>query len=337
MRWSELTPRGGGGVSVLALTGGGALDAVRRLAPDARLERGRLVLARLVIEGELIDEALVCVHSGEHVELHCHGSPPLVRRLGREFGGGDRRVVSIGPCTDAAFAAPLSGNQREAWRRLPSADSESAARMLLDQAEGALERELARIDGLPEAGRVDALRRLDERSRAARWLTSPPRLLLAGPINAGKSTLFNALLGRRRAITSELAGTTRDLLRETAQLGDWAVRLVDSAGDRALGADLDVERAGQDLGRRERGTADLTLWLQPPGAPEPPPEEPGERRVVLASRGDHPAAEAGALQPLERPTEARERIVELLRRELDLPPRAWTPGAGVRIEPLCGA
>lgn len=332
MQWSELTPRGSGGVSVLALRGPGALDAVRRLAPDARFAAGRMVLARLSLDGELLDEALVCVHDAEHVELHCHGSPPLVRRLGRWCGGGDVRVEALGPGASQGGDPALSDNQREAWRRLPSAESEAAARMLLDQAEGALERELARLDALPLAERAAGLRALDDRSLLARRLTTPPRLLIAGPVNAGKSTLFNALLGRRRAITSELAGTTRDLLRESALLGEWSVRLVDSAGDRVLEGTHEVERAGQDLGRRERGTADLTLWLLPPGAPEPPPLAAGERRVVIPSRGDLEGAAPDALRPLEQPDAARERIASVLRAELGLPSRAWTPGAGVRLE-----
>ncbi|MCA8978595.1 MAG: hypothetical protein KDC14_01120, partial [Planctomycetes bacterium] len=126
--------------------------------------------------------------------------------------------------------------------------------------------------------------------------------------------------------------TTRDLLRETARLGEWAVRLVDSAGERELESAGGLERLGQDLGRRERAAADLTIWLQPPGAPEPPAVLPGERRVVLPSRGDLPGSSSDALRPLDQPREARERIEAVLHAELRLPKRAWRPGAGVRLE-----
>jgi len=331
MRWCELTPCGGGGVSVMSIHGTGALDALCELAPQARFERGRLVLARLELDGELLDEALVCVHGADHVELQLHGSPPLVRRLGRRFGGGDARGLALGAPGRESDSTGASQANRDAWRNLPGAASEAAARVLLDQAEGALERELTRLEGMSPERRARGLRELDERTRIARWLLAPPRLLIAGPVNAGKSTLFNALLGRRRAITSDFAGTTRDLLRETAQLGEWAVQLVDSAGARSLESGHEVERAGQDLGRRERGTADLTIWLQPPSGPEPPALAAGEHRVIVASRGDLPGAAPDALRVLEDPSAARGRIASLLRAELDLPEQPWTPGAGVRL------
>lgn len=329
--WTELTPRGSGGVSVVSIQGAGALDAVRQLAADARLAPGRPSLANLRIAGELLDEALVCVRDDQYVELHCHGSPPLVRRIGHCFGGGEARVAAH---EVAADANAMTDNQRLAWRRLASAPSDAAARTLLDQAEGALEREIARLADLSESQRAAALGQLEERSRIAHWLMQPPRLLIAGPVNAGKSTLFNALLGRERAITSELAGTTRDLLRETAQLGEWAVQLVDSAGDRELEPGHAVERAGQDLGRRERRAADLTIWLRPPGSPAPPELQAGERRVVIASRGDLGTSDLGSLRPLEDPAGARKQIAETLRSELNLPEHPWVPGASVRLAPL---
>lgn len=331
MRWCELTPRGSGGVSVLSLHGTGALETVRRLAPGTRFECGRPVLAQLEVDGELLDEALVCVHAIDHVELQCHGSPPLVRRLGSLFGGGDRRSAASGAPGRESVASSTSDVASLAWRLLQAAASEAAARMLLDQAEGALERELAHLNALSPAERAASLRELDERSRVARFLITPPRVMIAGPVNAGKSTLFNALLGRRRAITSSVAGTTRDLLRETALLGAWSIELVDSAGDRALAEDHAVERAGQELGRRARAAADLTIWLQPPGTSDPPPASEGERRVVVASRGDLPGAAADALRPLEQPHAARDRIASLVRSTLRLPEHPWSPGRGVRL------
>ena len=344
MRWTELTSRASGGVSVLLLSGAGALDAIRRLAPGARLVAGTPTLARLVVGGELLDEALICVHAEDRVELHCHGSPPLVRRLGRELGGGELRGRASGApgaecemrVDDDPHPSRAARDQvQRAWAWLPRAHGESAARMLLDQAEGALERELESLFEQPSDVRERGLRLLDQRSRTSRFLLAPPRLLLAGPVNAGKSTLFNVLLGTRRAITSDQAGTTRDLLREPTQLAGWPVWLIDSAGDRELAAASSAgqspEVVGQALGRRERATADLTLWLQPPGAPAPPAPADGEVRVVVPSRGDLPEAAPDALRPLEDPEEARQRVAALLREACDLPTRAWVPGAGVRL------
>lgn len=334
-RWAELTPRGAGGVAVVAVQGAGALDAVRALAPGANVALGRPVLARLEHDGEWIDEALVVAHAADRVELQVHGAPPLVRRLARALGGGERRARIVGaPGVEGLAAASGddpggdAGQRATAWALLADATCEAAARTWLDQAEGALARELRRIDALEGPARAEASRALDERSRCARFLVTPPRLVLAGPVNAGKSTLFNALLGRGRAITSDEEGTTRDLLREPAVLGEWPVLLVDSAGERAGAGD--VERLGQRRGRGERARADLVLWLAPPGA-TPPARGAEERRVVVPSRGDLAGAPPDALRPLEDPVGARERVAALVRAAFDLPDRAWTPGAAVRL------
>lgn len=339
-RWAELTPRGAGGVSIVAVQGAGALDAVRDLAPGATITPGRPVLARLEHDGDWIDEALVVAHATDRVELQVHGAPPLVRRLARALGGGERRARAVGaPGREALEVGETSrreddaGQRAIAWALLEEAACETAARTWLDQAEGALERELDRIAALDGAARAEAERALDQRSRRARLLITPPRLVLAGPVNAGKSTLFNALLGSGRAITSDEEGTTRDLLREPAVLGEWPVLLVDSAGERA-GADK-VERVGQRRGRSERARADLVLWLAPPSATAPPAAD-GERRVVVPSRGDLPGAAPDALRPLEDPAGARARIAAILREAFDLPESAWTPGAGVRLEESSG-
>ncbi|MGD9689445.1 MAG: tRNA modification GTPase [Phycisphaerales bacterium] len=112
-------------------------------------------------------------------------------------------------------------------------------------------------------------------SESERWL---PTVVLAGRPNAGKSTLFNALLGRRRAITSARAGTTRDVLREVLALTAGAsieVELVDLAGldepgasaaDDAQGA---IDREAQVLARAALREADVVIWCDPKGAFDP--------------------------------------------------------------------
>src|SRR5690606_36682576 len=106
-----------------------------------------------------------------------------------------------------------------------------------------------------------------------------PEVALVGPPNAGKSTLFNALLGRARALVSEHAGTTRDALAEPLDLspgapGAGTVTLVDLAGlaDRAVDG---TDAAAQALARERIARADLLIWCDPTGRFEAAAFTPG--------------------------------------------------------------
>ncbi|MEM7307732.1 MAG: GTPase [Planctomycetota bacterium] len=321
----ELTPRGRGGVSVLRLRGPGASAALERLAGGApapgapRRVRGRTAA------GDALDVGLALARAPHEAELHVHGSPPLVAELVAE-------LVRLGGRPPAERAPSVEAEARDL---LAAAASEAAARMLLDQAEGALRRALERLaQDAPAAWRA-GLDELAARGAVARRLVEPPCVVLAGPVNAGKSTLFNALVGRQRVVTSPEEGTTRDAIRERVLLGAYAVELVDVAGERDL-AGLSglaaVERAGQELGRRARAQADLVLWLRPPDSPAPAPSQtpPGgvaERVVVLPARGDLPGAAPGALLPGEDPLGARREVERVFHAALALPEAPWEPGA----------
>ena len=115
-----------------------------------------------------------------------------------------------------------------------------------------------------EDGVDDLLARCQSRMQSA----GKPRIVLAGLPNAGKSTLFNALLGREAALVSNSAGTTRDYLSATADWHALAVELVDTAGWEAQPDDSSqaISQAAQRLGQKQRQEADLVLWCSPTDA-----------------------------------------------------------------------
>jgi hypothetical protein len=121
-----------------------------------------------------------------------------------------------------------------------------------------------------------------------------PVLLIAGPANAGKSTLINAWSGQQRVLVSPEPGTTRDSPAVTALTRGWRLRLHDTAGLRPT--DDALERAGQALGRSLRTRADLVLWLAPGGADLHP--EPGD--LVVAAKADLGGADGGGLRWSDR-------------------------------------
>ncbi|MCY3002182.1 MAG: 50S ribosome-binding GTPase [Planctomycetota bacterium] len=314
----ELSPRGAGGVSVLEIAGDGASAALQNFL-GRRLAVGELRLVRVELEGELVDEALAWCESDARVELHLHGSVPLVRRVlqALDAAGVAAHDTELPKCASAE-------------ELLANAACEDAARILLDQVEGAFERELASWDTLSLAEIETRARALARRSAVARLALEPARVVLAGPVNAGKSTLFNLLHGRERVVTSAQAGTTRDAVLERVRLGAWPVELVDTAGERE--GDDGLERRGIELARELRTTAELVLWLSPADAPVPPP--PGLPRVVtLHSRSDlgsHDAQES--ISVVRDPQAALAAVERAFRRAFDLPLRAWEPGAAVAFD-----
>ncbi|HPF15528.1 MAG TPA: 50S ribosome-binding GTPase, partial [Planctomycetota bacterium] len=227
-----LTPPGPAGVAVLEVAGP---DVWRALARIGLAERpvGALALAALQLPNGPGDEALLWVRAEERVELHVHGSGPLLDELSLALAG--TRIDPVG-LEDRAFQA------------LAAAPSRTGARLILAQAEGALRQRLESLASADSRSARAGLETLLAHSRACTPWFSPQRLVLQGPVNAGKSTLFNALVGYERVITSDEAGTTRDAIIERIQLGTVPIDLIDTAGLRAVTAES-LEGRGQALGQ----------------------------------------------------------------------------------------
>jgi hypothetical protein len=282
-------------------------------------------------EEDLLDEGLLLRRGPDRVELCLHGNPLLVQeviqRLEPESGPDPlKRDLSV---------------EAAAWQRLPHTESECGARLVLDQAQGALRREALAW----ARGEVPGPLSWVELYRSSAALIRPPLVVLTGASNAGKSTLFNLLLGEERAMVSDELGTTRDTLAAPLALGDWIVRLVDTAGERDLGSAERgaVEVEGQLLGRELSAQAELTLELvdyqslTSESWPDPAPE-PGKR--VLVSRADalsgDPAASRGkaAISALRDPEHARTLVGDLILEGLGCTGREarWQAGRAVPLE-----
>ena len=334
-----LTPPGPGGVAVLSVRGSDARARVAALVVGELPAPGGLRVVRLARGDEDLDEAIVCVRSEVEIELHLHGSPPLVEELAGILAG------------DAPAPRRPRSLEDRALERTPRAPSEEGARVLLDQSGGALRRSLRALTELTGEARIRALEQLVARGRSARFLLERPLVVLAGAVNAGKSTLFNALVGERRVVVSAEAGTTRDVIRAPAALGAWPIELVDTAGERApddvhrtgcqrkdVGPSADrtvdaVERAGQALAREVRAAADLVLWLVPVGADAWAPQDAALLRTfadrLTGTSADRPR---DALSALSDPAGARAVVERAFRARFGLPEHGHEPGAGVPFE-----
>jgi tRNA modification GTPase len=242
------------------------------------------------------DDALVVVmnapnsYTGEDVvELMVHGGALNVRQILGWLTDAGARPASAGEFTRRAFAnGRLSLDEAEAVAALIGARTEvelDRARRLLHGELGEAVRLLrerifavrieveGNLDFPEDVDGGDVLRWLREvesvRGTMQMWLSGfersarsreDMRVVIAGPPNAGKSSLFNALVGRRRALVSASAGTTRDFLEAEIWIGKRRVILVDTAGLREAGED--VEQSGIELGRGEIARAHLICWVE---------------------------------------------------------------------------
>jgi len=277
----RLTPPGRGGVAVVAVAGPRAIELVARLSPGAApAPPGPPRLRRLRDEAGVLDEALVTVVPASEspcgtdwVELHTHGGEAVVAAVLRRLEGLGARA---GRPADLARLAVTTGRrgrlEAEAERCLPRAASSYGARLLLHQLHGAFARELADLAGAVRRGGAAAalpgLERLLRRARAGRAVHRATRFFLVGPPSAGKSTLFNRLLGEERAAVSPEPGTTRDWVEEDLVLSGFPIRLVDTAG---LGVEADpLQAEAAAVGLRAAARAGLRLLLLDGTRPPPP-------------------------------------------------------------------
>ncbi|MET0328041.1 MAG: tRNA uridine-5-carboxymethylaminomethyl(34) synthesis GTPase MnmE, partial [Luteimonas sp.] len=245
-------------------------------------------------EGGVLDDGLVLAFPGpasytgeDVVELQAHGSPVVLQQLLARCRVLGARLARPGEFSERAFLnGRLDLAQAEAVADLIAAGDERAARAARRALDGvfsarcdALAAELLHLRVYVEAmidfsdepidtlGGDEIARRLDAlaaslsqllvEAEQGRRLRDGLHAVIVGPPNAGKSSLLNALAGVDRAIVTDIAGTTRDLLHETLRIGGVELTLVDTAGLRSEGDA--IEREGMRRARAELGRADLAL------------------------------------------------------------------------------
>lgn len=266
--------------------------------------------------GEKLDEAIVTFfqaprsYTGEDViEIAAHGSPVLLDHLLRLLLASGVRLAAPGEFTERAFlSGRLDLTQAEAVRDLIEAQTLLQAQVAAQQLGGALSRRVAPLKGelvaliaVLEAGIDfaeddtpvlndatlyekllvvnDALAQLERSFHRGRLLAQGVTLALVGRPNAGKSSLFNCLLDRERAIVTAEPGTTRDTVQERLSLGGIPVELIDTAGLRE--ATNEAERIG--IARSREAFADAGLVLLVLDATEPMNAE--EEALLHAAAG----------------------------------------------------
>jgi tRNA modification GTPase len=320
------------GIGVVRLSGPDAHRIARELTGRAEpFELRHATFTRIFDQdGIPLDQVVVTSFQAPHsytgddvVEISGHGSPVLLRRIVELAMTRGARLAEPGEFTLRAY---LNGRldlvQAEAVADLVEAVTPLQARAAMDQLEGTLTTAIGAIDralfdlaakleaslDFPDEGfhfvesdeaahalaTIGAeLDRLAGDGRAGRVIREGRSVVIAGLPNAGKSSLFNALVGAGRAIVTEIAGTTRDILTERVDLDGLAVTLVDTAGLRDVPERIEAE--GVARAREAQGVASLRLLLVDASAPVEAEalalvERLAAPRIVVVTKCDLPRA-----------------------------------------------
>jgi tRNA modification GTPase len=293
------TPPGRGGLGVVRLAGPDARAiAAPLLRLKSDLEPNRALFGELIEPGtqQRIDEVVVTFFAKPHsyttddiVEISAHGSPVVLRHIVELALARGARLADPGEFTMRAFLnGRLDLTQAEAVRDLIDSQTLYQARVAAQQLGGALSHRLAPIKqklveliATLEAGvdfaeddvsvlpgpqilaRIESvaapLRELCRSFAYGKLVHEGLTLAIVGRPNVGKSSLFNRLVERERAIVTAAPGTTRDLVTETVAIGGIPVHLVDTAGIRQAQNEAEAEAIGIRKSREALADADLVL------------------------------------------------------------------------------
>jgi len=329
------TPPGRGGIGIVRVSGQDLLPFVQALTGKQPAPRRAAIADFLAADGAPLDRGLILYFSAPHsftgedvLELHGHGGPVVMHALLARCVELGARLAEPGEFSRRAFENDkIDLAQAEGIADLIEAATAQAARAALRSLTGefsravhALTDALAELRSLIEATldfpdeeidpladtdiiprlaqlRVD-LATLRARAREGSVLRSGMTVVLAGLPNVGKSSLLNRLAGEERAIVTEIAGTTRDAVRETIQVEGIPLHIIDTAGLRET-EDV-VEKLGIERSWREIGQADVILQIVDARAGVTPADRAvaarlpaGIERLVVENKADLAQRESG--------------------------------------------
>ena len=319
------TPWGTGALSVIRVSGQGCIDKLASVFRSRKklteVPSGTAVYGSLLNGTEIIDNCIATVWKDGHgytgedgVELSCHGGLQTIEAVLSFLPSLGMRQASRGEFSLRAFLhGKMDLTRAEAVRELIDSRSESARATALGRLEGNLEKQIKSVRdnildvmGIVEVQLdyaedetepdiefpVETVRRAIESLNSIRATYSTGRLygqgvriVLAGAVNAGKSSLFNRMLREERSIVSSREGTTRDFIEAQCIIDGIPVRLFDTAGLRDSGDDIEEE--GIRRSRLLFEQADIILWLADPSNPVHDRDiENDPRCICVATKSD---------------------------------------------------
>ena len=314
--------KGRAGVSVIRVSGKNSIFSIEKLLKNTLPVDNKCLRKIYDADDNIIDEVLILTFKekasftgDETVEIHCHGSTAVVTYILQTLSNiKNFRIADPGEFTRRALEnGNLDLTQVEGLADLIESETEAQRRLAIRSMDGALSskvqewrKDLIRAVSLIEAtidfadediptdvtpevlGLINKtqadIKSEIKGSFAAERIREGFEIAIVGPPNIGKSTLLNALAGRDAAITSDMAGTTRDVIEVKMDISGFAVTLLDTAGIRET-TDK-IEKIGVDRAKLRAKNADLRLFITHSGEPNDLKLNPEENDIVVIGKSD---------------------------------------------------
>ena len=263
-------------------------------------------------KGKTLDEVLVMLMRAPHsytgedtVEIDCHGGLLAVRKVLEAVVNQGARPGEPGEFTKRAFLnGRIDLSQAEAVMDIISAKNEYALESSLGQLRGSVTEKIQKIRQviLHEIARIESalekvveeekkeIEKLLSTAEQGKWMQEGIKTVILGKPNAGKSSLLNLLVGEDKAIVTDIAGTTRDVLEETVYLQGITLRILDTAGIRE--ASDQIEQIGIEKARQHAKDADLILYVADGSVPLDENDRQiqemiaGKKGIILLNKND---------------------------------------------------
>ncbi len=268
-----MTGQGVGAISTIQVFGDRAEAVVKKIfKPESNkpaiLKPGKILLGQIIDGSETIDQVTIGCESAHSYDINCHGNPLIVEMIMQLLQRHGVTLLTAEQLLAKALTSQKNVNTIAIEAKLAQAKAKTieGTKIIANQIDAGLNK--TANQWLQDTIALEQIKgdveRILENSRTAKLIIAGCKTVIAGPTNTGKSTLFNCLCGRQKAIVTDIKGTTRDWVGAQCRIGSLCLELIDTAGlDKTLAAapDETIERQAQEKSVQILEGADLVLLV----------------------------------------------------------------------------